>query len=971
MNKHILSLLIFALFPVLLFSQTNQYQLSGTIVDRQTDEPLAGASISFQNTTIGTSTDSDGNFDFSAEPEEGDYKLNVSFIGYANHTVDITLGSETEIDLGEISIRQDIIGAEEVVITGASALTSKRQLGNSITTLDVDDIGLSGASSLDRALSGKISGALVQQNSGNPGGGMSIRLRGTGTLLGSADPLYIVDGMIMNNDSPELLSLGGYSQNRLADLNPDDIERIEVVKGAAAAALYGSRANNGVVQIFTKRGQSGEPQITFSTRSKIDQVRKTLEVNEVPFNAAGDPVERFDAQDQIYRTAYGSEQSLSISGGQNTTRYFLSGSYLNNQGVVKNNDYERATTRLNIDQNLNSWASLSLGTNYTYSNSQEIPHGGLNDNYGALTGFIFGPNTVDPTPDPETGEYPDGFILANPLEVIDRYDINQRVNRINANAKLTLTPLDGLSVEYSTGLDTYSQVSTFFIPTGTTAPGLGEGFSRRAEREFFQLNNDLNVRYQTALTEDIESTSLIGGTLQYEEFSTIGLEAREFSPFIQVVSGGGDFAQPGENRGESVIYGLFGQQTFGYQEKLFTTIAGRVDASSAFGEDERWQFYPKISGSYLMSEEDFWHDTFGSTINSFKFRASLGTSGGLTAIGPFDRFTTFSPTSVDGRSALTPSSQQGALNIRPERQTELELGVDANFFEDRIGVEFTWYDQKTEDLLLTRSIAPSTGYLSRLGNFGTLQNRGIEITVNAVPVNTRQVTWQTGFTFGKNENEVDGIENDFLILGSSFGQSAAKNGEALGVFYSSYFERDADGEIVHDDAGLPVAGEGNKVIGDPNPDFNGSFLNSVQIGDSWNLRMQWDFVYGNDVFNFTRRLAALSAFGTLQDPYGRELEGELPEGYSNRVFNIFENWIEDGSYMKLRELAVSYTVSPDFLGLRSVQFSLVGRNLLSIDNYSGTDPELNTAGQSTAVRGFDFVEVPIPRTIQLGITANF
>ncbi len=959
------------LFPALLFSQSNNYEFSGTIVDSRTGETLAGASVSFQNTTIGTSTDPDGNFSFSANLEEGEYSLQFSFIGYVRKTQTINLGTQTNIDLGTVELNQDILGSEEVVITGASALTSKRQLGNSIATLNVDDLSLTGASSIDRALSGKISGALVQQNSGNPAGGISIRLRGTGTLLGSADPLYIVDGMIMNNDSPQLLSLGGYSQNRMSDINPNDIERIEVVKGAAAAALYGSRANNGVVQIFTKRGQSGEPRITYSSRVNVDAVRKTLEANSAPFNAAGDPVERFDAQEQIFRTATGSEQSLSVVGGQNTTRYFVSGSYLNNEGVVNNTDYQRATTRINLDQDLNSWATLSVGTNYTYSNSQEIPNGGLNDNYGALTGFIFGPNTVDPNPDPETGEYPGGFILANPLEVIDRYDINQRVSRISANAKLTLTPFDGFSVDYTSGIDTYSQVSTFFIPTGTTAPGLGQGFSRRAEREFLQVNNDLNLRYQASLTPDIESTSLVGGTLQYEQFSTIGLEAREFSPFIEVVTGGGNFAQPGESRGEQVIYGIFAQQTFGYQDKLFLTGAGRVDASSAFGEDERWQFYPKVSGSYLISEEDFWQNTFGSTINSFKFRASLGTSGGLTAIGPFDRFTRFSPTSVDGRSALIPSTRQGALNIRPERQQELELGIDAGFFNDRAGLELTWYNQQTKDLLLTRSISPSSGFLSRLGNFGTLQNKGIEITLNTVPVNTPNIQWRSSITYASNQNEIDGIENDFLILGSSFGQSAAKNGEPLGVFYSSYYERDANGEIVTDDAGLPVAGPGNKVIGDPNPDFSGSFINEVQIGGQWNLRMQWDFVYGNDVFNFTRRLAALSVFGTLQDPYGRELEGELPEGYSARVFNIFEEWVEDGSYLKLRELGASYTTTPDFLGLRSVQFSLVARNLLSIDSYSGYDPETNTAGQLTAVRGFDFVEVPIPRSIQFGVTANF
>lgn len=968
--KKIHLLLLMLAVPITLLAQTTSYVISGTILDAQTDEPLTGANVIILGHTFGASADLDGNFQFSANLEPGTYRLQISFIGYNRVTTDLELGSETNIELGELTLRADILGTEEIVVTGASGLTDRRQLGNSISTVSAEAIAFSGASSVDRALSGRVAGALVQQNSGNPAGGISIRLRGTSTLLGSADPLYIVDGMIMNNDSPELLSLGGYSQNRLVDLNPNDIERIEIVKGAAAAALYGSRANNGVVQIFTRRGQSGAPRITYSSRFNVDQIRNTLLVNQAPIDAAGNPVERFDAQNDIFRTAVGNDQFLSIAGGQGNSRYYLSGSLFNNQGIVQNTEFTRATTRLNLDQELAPWLTLAVGLNYTFSESQEIPNGGLNDDYGALTGFIFGPNTINPQPDPQSGVFPGGFVLANPLEVINRYDIAQRVNRVGGNARLTALPMEGLSLEYTLGVDNYSQVATFFIPPGTTAPGLGDGFARRAEREFLQFNNDFNIRYRTSLNPSIESTTMIGGTIQYEDFSTIGLESREFSPFISVVTGGGNFAQPGESRGERVIYGAFAQQTLGISGRYFLTAAGRFDASSSFGVDNRWQFYPKFSASYILSEEDFWRGPLERAINSLTLRASVGQSGGLTAIGPFDRFTRFAPTSVNGRSALVPAAQLGAIDIRPERQTEVEAGFDASFLNNRASVQFTWYNQRTEDLLLTRSVAPSTGFDSRLGNFGELTNRGIEIMVQAIPVLTQQTQWTSSLTFSQNRNEINGIENDVLILGSSFGQSAAVNGQPLGVFYSSAFERDGSGNIVFNENGIPQRAASNQVIGDPNPDFSGAFINEVQH-QRWNFRMQWDFVYGNDVFNFTRRLAALGAFGTLDDPFGRELRGELPSGYSAAVFNIFENWVEDGSYLKLRELSVSYTTHPQFWGLQSVRFSLIGRNLLSIDNYSGYDPEINTAGQRTAVRGFDFVEVPIPRSVLFGVTANF
>ncbi|MGM0546804.1 MAG: TonB-dependent receptor domain-containing protein [Bacteroidota bacterium] len=968
----LLSFVFLLLLPLAMQAQDVEYTITGTLIDERTEDPLTGANISVEGTTIGTSADVDGNFEFTANLEPGTYNLRISFVGYRTINQEVELGNEQDVDLGTIALDQDIIGQEEIVVTGASALTEKRQLGNTISTVSADELEASGALSVDRALSGKISGATIQQNSGNPAGGMSVRLRGTGTLLGSADPLYIIDGVIVNNDSPELLSLGGYSQNRMVDINPNDIERIEVVKGAAAAALYGSRANNGVVQIFTKKGESGEPKITYSTKFNRDNVRETLKVNESPVDAAGNEVERFDHQDYIFRTAYGTEQNLSISGGTESTRYYASGGFYSNQGVTEGSKYNRANGRLNLDQELNDWASLTFNTTYTYSDTDEVPNGGLNDNYGVLTGFIFGPNTYDPRPDPETNEYPTDGILVNPVEAIDKYEVKQNVSRVLTNASLNLVPTDKISIDYTLGLDSYSQNSTFYIPVGTTAPGLGQGFSRRGERTNLQLNNDLNLRYATNLSADLESTTLIGGTMQYEDVETVGIQARELSPFVETVSGGADYDAPGESRSELVVYGIFGQETLGWKDKLFATVAGRFDASSSFGADERWQFYPKVSGSYLISEEDFWQNSsLGDYVSSLKFRASLGESGGLTAIGAYDRFTRFSPTSVSGQTALLPSSNRGAINIKPERQRELELGIDASFFEDRMSVEFSWYDQQTTDLLLNRSIAPTTGYSSQLGNFGELTNRGIELLVKAVPVNSRNLQWTTSFNYSRNENEVDGLEEDVLQLPDSFGGFvAAVNGEPLGAFYGAGFERDDDGNIQYDDNDLPIASEA-KVIGDANADFTGSFINELQIGKHWNIRAQMDFSYGNEVLNFTRRLAAIPVFGTLHDPYGRELEGDLPEGYSQRVSGIFENWVEDASYLKLRELSVSRTIFTEFAGLESLRLRLSGRNLFSIDSYSGYDPEINTAGQRTAVRGFDFVEVPIPRSVQFSLTANF
>lgn len=963
-----------------------QLTIQGRVTDER-GEPLIAANVLVKGTTLGAATDTDGRYTILVPSPAAETVVQARFVGYK--TAEQTVRQTSGIVEVNFALETDVLMFDEIVVTGMSAAASRRQLGNAVSTVNIREIEQSGATAIDQALSGKLPGALVQQNSGNPAGGITVRLRGTGTVLGTADPLYIVDGVIVNNDSPILIDLGGGAQNRLVDINPHDIERIEVVKGAAAAALYGSRANNGVVQIFTKRGLPGRLKVTYSSKFTTSAVRKTLDVNMAPVdnqgnkNPDGSDVKRYDWQDFIFRTAVGTDQYLSISGGTGNTRYFASGSYLSNQGVVKGTLFQRFNGRARLNQVLSDWATVSVGASYAYSKSDDVPQGGLTSNYGALTGFIFGPNTFDPRPDPQTGEYPNLGILANPVEVIDRYDFGQRVNRTITDAQLTLTPLSGLSIDYTLGVDSYNQTATAFIPIGTSAPGLAQGFSRRAERQFLQINNDLNFRLQKSLSPSLQSTTLLGLTLQYENAETFSAQSTELSPVSEIVPSGA-FQTIGEFRAETVIYGIFAQQTFGLNDRLFLTVTGRLDASSRFGKDERWQFYPKASASYLISDEAFWRDSgIGGLFPSFKLRAALGASGGLTAIGPFDRFTNYIPVSYNDKAGLRPSTQLGGVDIKPERQREIEVGADFSLLTDRLAFEFTYYDQHTTDLLLEREIALSTGFLNRLQNVGTLDNRGVELLVRALPVDNPGLRWTSTFTFSSNRNEVNGIEGGLLIIPQSFGLVAAINGEPLGVFRGTAFARNPDGSLLltpdglpqreregRDANGQPTGDLVRKIIGDPNPDFTASLINEFDIGRRLSVRTQFDAVVGNDVFNFTRRLAALGVFGTLKD-YEKELNGELPAGYNAAVFNIFENWIEDGSFVKLRELSISYTLFPRQYGINSLRLSLIARNLFSIDGYSGYDPEINVAGQRTAVRGFDFVEVPIPRTFTFGVSFDF
>ncbi len=984
--------LMLVLLGQVAFAQSTRYTVTGTVTDARTKVPLPGVVVKFQNSNSATATDANGKYSLTTTQGAGTYNLTFSYIGFKPETKPVTLGSAATVVV-DAQISEDVVGLDEVVVTGTSVATSKKQLGNAISTVSAASLQNSVATSVDQALAGKVAGAQISQNSGNPAGGISVRLRGTSTVVGSGDPMYIVDGVIINNNSPELIDLGGYAQNRLVDINPNDIERIEIIKGAAAAAIYGSRASNGVVQIFTKRGKAGKPKIAASTQFRVSEVRKTLDYNDYPFrfvdtdpgNLTQEPVQRYDFQDKIFRTAFGTENNLSVSGGSENTQYYLSGNYLSNQGIIDNTNFNRGGARIRIDQTLNNWMSVSVGANYVLSTSEEIPNGGLSEAYGALTGFIFSNNYINP--EPVNGVFPSTAPTSilrrtNPLEAIERFKFGQRTNRFIGDLQLMLTPIPNLNINYTLGYDNATQIATGFIPVGNTTPSYDTGYSRRADRTTYLLNNDLNASYRATLADWLESTTGVGATVQVDKVYATGITATQLGPIAETTSNGATIISS-ELRSDINIFGFFAQQTFGIGDRLFLTGAGRYDVSSVFGEDNRWQFYPKVSGSYLISNEKFW-EGLSQVIPILKVRASYGQAGNLTAIGAFDRYTNYVPVSLPGLPGVISSTLLGNSGIKPERQVETEIGADMSFLNGRLGLEFSYYHKDVKDLLLFVNLTPSSGFLNQYRNVGTLTNKGFELMLTGAPVQNENFKWTSTVTFSKNKNEVNNIPGGLLLFPGGFSQVAAVDGYPLGAFYSTYFARNPDGSLLLTPKGLPQAEKegrdpetgqptgatSKKVIGDPNPDWTGSFINELTVGKGFSFRTQFDAAYGFEVFNFTRRVGERDFYGGLAG-YEPELRGEVPKGTSAALFGIFENYIEDGSYIKLRELSVAYDFKPAFLGGNNMRLTLAGRNLFSIDDYSGYDPEVNAAGQTTAVRGFDFVEVPIPRTYALGVNVSF
>ena len=349
----------FLITSVLSFAQSKQYAFSGAVIDGKTKLALAGASISLDNKQI-TFTDFDGSYKFNATLKSGEHIISANLIGFKTKKVTITVGSTDNV-VTNLALFEDLLNLDEIVLTGNAVNTNKKQLGNAIASIKSSELRNSGSASIDQALTGKVAGALISQNSGSPAGGISVTLRGVGTIAGSSDPLYIVDGVYVNNFTNNSLNLGGNNQNRLVDLNPNDIDRIEVIKGAAGAAIYGARGSNGVVQIFTKRGKNGKAKFNFSSNVKINQLRKKIAYNEVPLawvsktgvNLAKTAVTRYDFQDEIFSTNFGNEQNLNISGANENTSYYISGSSFNNTSIIKNNNFERFGIKTNLQHKVN------------------------------------------------------------------------------------------------------------------------------------------------------------------------------------------------------------------------------------------------------------------------------------------------------------------------------------------------------------------------------------------------------------------------------------------------------------------------------------------------------------------------------------------------------------------------------------------------------------------------------------------
>ena len=1026
------------LINVMATSVSAQVKISGTVTNAA-GQPVASLSVLLKNTTMGTSTGTDGSYTLNAGIKPGNYTLVFSGVGYTSLERPLVVGTAASYTVN-VQMEESISKLDEVVVTGTSQGTTRRQLGSYIGSVSASELSRGATGNVLAALQGKTAGAQISQNSGDPAGGISVKLRGISSISGSTEPLYIIDGVIVDNSTTRVTNAdasyasgnnpdnaagntfaGAIGQNRMVDINPNDIERVEVLNGAAAAAIYGSRANAGVVQIFTKRGSSGAPVVNFSTSFNINQLRKKLDVNQAPLKFGDSPdiqtqtiltptivnttaVKRYDYQDYIFRTGIGTDNSISVSGGADKTKYYTSASYFYNQGIIKNTDFSRYSFRFNLDQVLASWATLNVTMNYVYDKSNEKPDGNSffsPSNAVTIIGNYYDIQQRDAFGSPKAvGER--GRV--NPVSVIEDFRQQQQTSRIITGAGLKLTPIRNLTIDYHAGIDNYSQDGTTFIPPfgynvslaffggGTTLDPAQNGYASAGNNNSFLINHDLNATYNWNISDKLSSVTQLGYSLQYQRTHYSLQQGRGLPPFVQIVSGASTAIPGADRRTELSISGEFIQQNFKYRNQLFITGALRLDGSSVFGSEERNQLYSKLSGSYVLSGTDYWDKLhMPKWWDLFKLRAAYGESGNLTGLPAYGRYNTYVAAAFVGSSSFESQTAYTNPQAKPERQKELEIGADFAFLDNRIGLNVNYYHKRVEDLLISRLIAPTNGYSALVDNIGSLQNDGYELVLNLVPVKTKDFTWDLTAIYNHNRNKALNIGQSLILYNTVGGAPVAIIGDQpIGVFYGTFFATDANGGQLKNTAGIPQTESGTQnsplvytpsrnpttglptgtalqtIIGNPNPDYTATLTSDLAY-KKLGLHIQLDAVQGVDVFNADFRTRQGVDNGTVAQ---QEDLGQLPRGYIAGIYAIQQWRVDDGSFVKLRELALSYSMGKT-KHFGDLSFSLGARNLISWDHYKGYDPEVNAGGQSTILRGIDFGTVPIPRTFSASIRAKF
>ena len=1011
MRKYVLTIVCLFLGGIhIAFAQDRQ--ITGTVTSAEDESTYPGVTVMVPGTTIGTITDLDGNYTITV-PDDAT-ELEFKYVGMK--TVMVSIEGRSVID---VQMEEDILGLEEVVVVGYGRQL-KTDLTGSIAKVSTEDLNDVPTVTFENSLQGLTSGVHVEQSSGKLGEAVKVRIRGSSSVSADNQPLYVIDGIPLYTEDTG--SNNNHPTNALAQINMNDVETIQILKDASAAAIYGSRAANGVVMITTKRGKAGRTNINLnfshgvSTRSNVVGFLSASEYREL-WDEAGEnylalddwlglgdmdtyrdfvngylPGYLEDHFDQSYNTNWEEEAfrtgsvtnfDLSASGGNEKTNFFTGVSYLDQEGILINNRFRRASARLNLDHAAADKLKIGMNTSISRTQLDRVS----NDNAFSTPMQLVALPSVQPKIDPETGELNTETLYFNGLIAARDNWAKNIAYRALTNAFFTWEPVRGLSWRTDVGFDLLTQKEDEYRGRRTNdgAPD-GNGIARSINVLKITTNNYLSFSRQIGDNHAIEAVA--GMTFENIQRDLHWINATGFptDAFQTIASATTASAFTSEETAFAYL-SYFARANYKLMDRYLFSLSVRHDGSSRFGENNRYGTFPAASAGWIMSRENFLQNV--NWLSFLKVRGSYGITGN-SGIGNFEHMGTYRGADYAGTSGIRPWTL-ASPDLKWETTAQYDIGIDFGVFRNRITGELDYYHKKTTDLLLARTLPATSGFTGVTENVGSLENKGWEVVINTNNL-VGQFKWNTSFNISQNRNKVLDINGPDIIVG----ENRVREGEPIGVFVTRSYAgvNPDDGHAMYyledgtttDDYNIAP----NLVVGSPNPDFLGGMTNSFAY-KGFDLNFLLSYVYGNMVYNGGGQWQSANASGWLDNQTKEQLNrwqnpGDITDvpqavflGNEFSGTNASSRYLSDASYLRLRSVSFGYSLPSSVvqrMSLRTLRIYATATNLFTWTNYAGWDPEVNWLGTNRStttaniMQGQDFYTAPQARTITVGINVG-
>jgi TonB-dependent starch-binding outer membrane protein SusC len=966
-----------------------QGAIAGRITDKGTLQPIQGAQVLVGGTNLQGVTNQDGRYHIERVPA-GTYLVQVRLIGYAfgQQAVTVPAGDSVTLDMALSAVA---IPLEALVVTATGEEQRVKELGNAVSTVPAAKITLEApVTNVADLLNSRAPGVQVITSGGTTGAGTRIRIRGASSLSLTNEPILVVDGIRVDNDpNSGSIGVGGQVPSRINDFNPGDIEDIEVVKGPSAAALYGTDAANGVIQIRTKQGRPGPTRWTaFAEGGVLNDVGSwpanyrsltaggascTLEAE-----AAGDctiaalqslnPIEQFSPFRQGVRQQYG----LSASGGSEQTTFYTSGNFTREKGVFASNDLRDVSLRANLRNQVSRLMDISVSTGYV-SSDLLLPQNDNNDQ-GILSSGLLGTSDTSRNFCAQ-GHDCHGYGFLTPQEA-NQITTGQSIERFTGSLNWNFRPASFLTLRAVAGTDVTNRADNSTTPPNVIPLDQDrlDGGRLTARTQVFTYTGNFSATAHHPLSPRIDATSTIGLQYTKDVLNEIDASGRKLVGGTNSL-GGVVVPTVSESTQVFITLGVYGQEQVGLNDRVFLTAALRGDDNSAFGANFNFITYPKLSGSWVISDEQFFPHP--SWLSSLRLRAAWGRSGRQP--GPTNALQFFTPVAVATNGVDVPGITVGGFgntNLRPEKTQEVEAGLDADLLtQGRVHFEFTYYDKNSKDALIARTLAPSLGVsATRFENLGEVSNRGVELALTTQVIRNPNFGWNLTATAWGNRNRLIHLGQGIspIIFGLGGATQRHEEGYPLGGYWDySYTYRDVNGDGLISANEITVAPV-QSFQGSTQPDHGGTLTSEFTVLRRVRLYGLLDARYGNKLDNSTEQFRCL--FGICRG--NRDPSASLAEqarSVASRNFGLETGFFEDASFVKLREVSLTYSAPDEWarrLGASSMSFTVTGRNLATWTKYSGIDPELNVAGQANFSTA-DFLTQPPVRYFLARVNLTF